>query len=70
MLFTVERLQRVCLKSLKLHSKNIRLVMIFLNVVKNKIPRYSAGVLIKVGFQDNYTDHLTQTRYWNTEAIN
>ena len=44
--------------------------MIFLNVVKNKIARYSAGVLIKVRFQDNYTDPLTQTRYWNTEAIN
>ena len=74
-------------KSLKLHSKNIRLVIIFfdsvtvvedfLNVVKSKIPRYSVGVLIRAGFSieniqqalDNYTEPLTQTRYWSTEPI-
>ena len=73
---------------MKLHLKNIRLVMIFfdsvtvvedfLNSVKSKMPRYSHGVLIRAGFSieniqqalDNYTEPLTQTRYWSTEPIN
>ena len=49
----------------------------FLNTVKNKIPRYSADELIRAGFSieniqqplDNYTEALTQTRYWSTEPI-
>ena len=49
----------------------------FLNTVKNKIPRYSVGVLIRAGFSieniqqplDNYTEPLTQTKYWSTEPI-
>ena len=49
----------------------------FLNAVKNKIPRYTRGVLVRAGFSieniqqalDNYTEPLTQTRYWSTEPI-
>ena len=49
----------------------------FLNTAKNKIPRYSVGVLIRAGFSieniqqplDNYTEPLTQTKYWSTEPI-
>ena len=49
----------------------------FLNGVKSKMPRYSDGVLITAGFSieniqqalDNYTEPLTQTRYWSTEPI-
>ena len=41
------------------------------------MPRYSDGVLIRAGFSieniqqalDNYTEPLTQTRYWSTEPI-
>ena len=56
---------------------SVTVVEDFLNVVKNKIPRYSADVLIRAGFSieniqqalDNYTEPLTQTRYWSTEPI-
>ena len=56
---------------------SVTVVEDFLNAVKNKIPRYSAGVLIRAGFSieniqqalDNYTEPLTQTRYWSTEPI-
>ena len=49
----------------------------FLNTVKNKIPRYSAELLIRAGFSieniqqplDNYTEPLTQTNCWSTEPI-
>ena len=48
-----------------------------LNSFKNKIPRYSADVLVRAGFSieniqqplDNYTESLKQTRYWSTEPI-
>ena len=56
---------------------SVTVVEDFLNIVKNKIPLYSAGVLIRAGFSieniqqalDNYTEPLTQTRYWSTEPI-
>ena len=56
---------------------SVTVVEDFLNAVKNKIPRYSAGVLIRAGFSieniqqalDNYTEPLTQRRYWSTEPI-
>ena len=49
----------------------------FLNTVKNKIPRYSAEVLIRAESSieniqqslDNYTEPFTQTNYWSTEPI-
>ena len=49
----------------------------FLNAVKNTIPRYDSSVLIRAGFSieniqqalDNYTEPLTQSRYWSTEPI-
>ena len=67
----------------KEHSSNydffdsVTAVEDFLNAVKNKIPRYSGGVLIRAGFSieniqqalDNYEEPLTQTRYWSTEPI-
>ena len=67
----------------KEHSSNydffdsVTAVEDFLNAVKNKIPRYSGGVLIRAGFAieniqhalDNYEEPLTQTRYWSTEPI-
>ena len=48
-----------------------------MNVVKDKIPRYESSVLIRAGFSieniqqalDNYTEPLTQSRYWSTEPI-
>ena len=56
---------------------SVSVVEDFLNSVKNKIPRYNADVLIRAGFSieniqqplDNYTESLTQTRYWSTEPI-
>ena len=56
---------------------SVTVVEDFLNAVKNKIPRYSAGVLIRARFSieniqqalDNYKEPLIQTRYWSTEPI-
>ena len=56
---------------------SVAVVENFLNVVKNKIPRYESSVLIRAGFSieniqqalDNYTEPLTQSRYWSTEPI-
>ena len=56
---------------------SVSVVEDILNSVKNKIPRYNADVLIRAGFSieniqqplDNYTESLTQTRYWSTEPI-
>ena len=49
----------------------------FLNIVKDKIPLYKSSVLIRAGFSieniqqelNNYTEPLTQSRYWSTEPI-
>ena len=49
----------------------------FLAQVQAVIPRYDDDVLIRAGFSienrqqtlDNYSDPLTQTRYWSTEPI-
>ena len=49
----------------------------FLNQVQNKMPRYHNDILIRAGFSieniqqalDNYSEPLTQTRYWSTEPI-
>ena len=49
----------------------------FLNIVKDKIPLYKSSVLISAGFSieniqqalNNYTQPLTQSRYWSTEPI-
>ena len=56
---------------------SVAVVENFLNVVKDKIPRYESSVLIRAGFSieniqqalDNYTEPLTQSRYWSTEPI-
>ena len=56
---------------------SVTVVEDFLNAVKNKLPCYSASVLIRAGFSieniqealDNYTEPLTQTRYWSTKPI-
>ena len=49
----------------------------FLNIVKDKIPVYRSSVLIRAGFSieniqqalNNYTESLTQSRYWSTEPM-
>ena len=49
----------------------------FLNIVKDKIPVYRSSVLIRAGFSieniqqalNNYTEPLTQSRYWSTEPM-
>ena len=49
----------------------------FLNIVKDKIPLYNSSVLIRAGFSieniqqalNNYTEPLTQSRYWSIEPI-
>ena len=56
---------------------SVAVVENFLNIVKDKIPRYNSSVLIRAGFSieniqqalDNYTEPLTQSRYWSTEPI-
>ena len=56
---------------------SVTLVEDFLNSVKSIMPRYNNGVLIRAGFSieniqetlDNYTEPLTQTKYWSTEPI-
>ena len=56
---------------------SVTVVEDFLNTVKNEIPRYSGGLLVRAGFSieniqqtlDNYTEPLTETRYWSTEPI-
>ena len=56
---------------------SVAVVENFLNVVRDKIPRYDFSVLIRAGFSieniqqalDNYTEPLTQNRYWTTEPI-
>ena len=56
---------------------SVAVVENFLNVVKDKIPRYDSSVLIRAGFSienvqqalDNYAEPLTQSRYWSTEPI-
>ena len=57
---------------------SLTLVEDFLNSVQSKMLRYSNGVVIRAGFSieniqqalDNYTEPLSQTRYWSTEPIN
>ena len=49
----------------------------FLNIVKDKIPVYRSSVLIRAEFSieniqqalNNYTEPLTQSRYWSTEPM-
>ena len=56
---------------------SVAVVENFLNVVKDKMSRYDSSVLIRAGFSieniqqalDNYTEPLTQSRYWSTEPI-
>ena len=56
---------------------SVTVVEDFLNTVKNEIPRYSGGLLVRAGFSieniqqtlDNYTEPLIETRYWSTEPI-
>ena len=56
---------------------SVTLVEDFLNSIKSRMPRYNNGVLIRAGFSieniqealDNYTEPLTQTKYWSTEPI-
>lgn len=56
---------------------SVAVVENFLNVVRDKMPRYDFSVLIRAGFSieniqqalDNYTEPLMQNRYWTTEPI-
>ena len=55
---------------------SVAVVENFLNQVQNKMPRYHNDILIRAGFSieniqalDNYSEPLTQTRYWSTESI-
>ena len=56
---------------------SVTVVEDFLNIVKDKIPFYKSSVLIRAGFSieniqqalDNYTELLTQSRYWSSEPI-
>ena len=56
---------------------SVAVVENFLNTVKDKIPRYNSSVLIRAGFSieniqqalDNYTEPLTQSKYWSTDPI-
>ena len=57
---------------------SVAVVEYFLNSVREKAPVYKSNVLIRAGFSieniqqalnDNYTEPLTQNRYWSTEPI-
>ena len=56
---------------------SVAVVENFLNVVKDKMSRYDSSVLVRAGFSieniqqalDDYTEPLTQSRYWSTEPI-
>ena len=56
---------------------SVAVVEYFLNSVKEKAPLYKSSVLIRAGFSienikqalNNYTEPLTQNRYWSTEPI-
>ena len=56
---------------------SVAVVENFLNQVRNTMPRYDTGILLRAGFSieniqqvlDNYSEPLLQTRYWSTEPI-
>ena len=42
---------------------SVTVVEDFLNAVKNEIPRYSAGVLIRAGYSKTFSRHLYRASY-------